>query len=162
MRAEPSGNESFPEDSSEYAQFEQEPAKEDDKMAGLVLEVIIGDDRKVSQSGGHGVPAEDFKLGDPEIYIERDEDVTFMNNSGESVTIIIPIDDSATIFANRFIHLDAGAETTLPVASDATKGVHPYCVYLKESDTFAEENSTPKMMIEPPEDDEMPPPSETK
>jgi hypothetical protein len=161
MRAEPSGNGDLPESGSDYAQFKQEPAKEDDKMAGLVLEVNIGDDRKVSQSGGHGVPADEHKLGDPEIYTERDEDVTFRNSSGESVTIIVPIDDSATIFAERFIHLAAGAETTLPVASDATKGVHPYCVYLKESDTFAEENSTPRIMIEPPGDDETPPPSIT-
>jgi len=161
MRAEPSGNGDLPESGNDYAQFKQEPAKEDDKMAGLVLEVIIGDDRKVSQSGGHGVPTGDQKLGDPEIYIKRDEDVTFVNSSGESVTIIVPIDDSATIFAERFIHLDAGAETTLPVASDATEGVHPYCVYLKTSDTFAEGNSTPRIMIEPPEDDDMPPPSDT-
>jgi hypothetical protein len=128
-------------------------------MTGLVLEVNIGDDRKVSQSGGHSVPADDRKIGDPEIYIGRGEEVTFRNNSGERVTIIIPIDDSATVFANRFIHLDVGGEATLFVESDATKGVHPYCVYLETSDAFAEENSTPKMMIEPPEDDEAPPPS---
>lgn len=161
MRAEPSRNEDLPANTGDYKQSKQEPAKEDDKMAGLVLEVNIGDDRKVSQSGGHAVPTGDHKLGDPEVYIERDEEVTFMNNSGESVTIIVPIDDSAAIFANRFIHLDAGAGTTLAVASDATRGVHPYCVYLRESDTFAEENSTPKMMIEPPGDDDMPPPSDT-
>ena len=130
-------------------------------MTQLVLEVNIGSDRKVSQSGGRAVPPEDLKIGDPEIYIGRGEDVTFTNNSGENVTIIVPIDDSASIFANRFIHLEAGEQTTLTVASDATKGVHPYCVYLETSDTFAEENSTPKMMIEPPEDDENPPPSYT-
>jgi hypothetical protein len=130
-------------------------------MGGLALEVNIGSDRKVSQSGGHSVPADDREVGDPEVYIGRDEEVTFRNSSGEKVTIIVPIDDTATIFANRFIHLDAGEETTLFVASDATKGVHPYCVYLETSDTFAEENSTPKMMIEPPENDEAPPPSTT-
>ena len=160
MRAEPSRSEDLPEGDQDYAQYKQEPAKEDGKMAGLVLEVNIGDDRKVTQSGGHSVPAGDHKIGDPEIYIERGEDVTIMNNSGEAVIIIIPIDDSATIFANRFIHLDAGADTTVAVAADATKGVHPYCVYLKESDTFAEENSTPRIMIEPPGDDEMTPPSD--
>ncbi|MGD9140143.1 MAG: hypothetical protein PVJ42_01245 [bacterium] len=130
-------------------------------MSGLVLEVSIGSDRRVSQSGGHAVPPEDLKIGDPEIYIERGEDVTFRNNSGENVTIIVPIDDSASIFANRFIHLDADKETTVTVAADATRGVHPYCVYMEASDTFAEENSTPKMMIEPPEDQEAPPPSQT-
>lgn len=130
-------------------------------MAEPALDVSIGSDRKVSQSGGHAVPPEDIKIGDPEIYIGRGEDVIFRNNSGENVTIIAPIDDSATIFANRFIHLDADKETTVTVAADATKGVHPYCVYMETSDTFAEENSTPKMMIEPPEDDENPPPSYT-
>ncbi len=160
MRAEPSRSEDLPESGDDYTKNKQEPAKEEGKMAGLVLEVNISSDSKVTQSGGHSVPAGAHKLGDPEVYILRDEEVTFMNSSGESVTIIVPIDDSATIFESRFIHLDAGAETTLPVASDATRGVHPYCVYLTESDTFAEENSTPKLMIEPPEDDEMPPPSE--
>jgi hypothetical protein len=127
-------------------------------MISLVLEVNIGDNMKVSQSGGHQVPADKAKLGDPEIYIKRNEDVRFANNSGERVTVIIPIDD-AVIFDTRFIHLDAGGETTMKVSPDAESGVHPYGVYLHESDAFAEENSTPKIMIEPPEDDDAPPPS---
>jgi hypothetical protein len=133
--------------------------KEGESMTEVELAVTIGDDRKVSQSGGNQVPAGEHKMGDPEIYIKRGEQVTFSNDSGEAVTIIIPIDDAAKIFDSRFIHLEAGKGTTLSVAGDATRGVHPYCVYLRESDTFAEEASTPKMMIEPPEDDDTQPPT---
>jgi hypothetical protein len=157
--AEPSEYDDLPEGNDDNTQFQHHVSKEENEMTGLVLEVNIGSDMKVSQSGGHAVAADDHKIGDPEIFIKRDEEVVFTNSSGEKVTIIVPINDSATIFASRFIHLDIGGEITLPVVSDATKGVHPYCVYLETSDTFAAENSTPKMMIEPPEDDEAPPPS---
>ncbi len=127
--------------------------------AGSILEVNIGDDRKVSESGGHPVPEDRQKLGEPGVYVNREEEVTFRNSTGERVTIIVPIDDSAVIFAERFIHLDAAGQVTLPVLADATKGVHPFCVYLEDSDAFAEGGSTPKIIIEPPDDGGVPPPT---
>ena len=166
MRAEPSSNEDLPEAGEDYGQVKQEPVKEGGIMDEANLNVVIGNDKKVSQSGEHAVPAGTQKtdVKDPDFYVNRGEAARFKNEMDEKVIVIIPLDDmdgTVKIFDQQFIHINKNDETKLTVLGDATKGVHRYGVYLTETDEFAVANSTPRIMIEPPEDDGTPPPSDT-
>ncbi len=75
--------------------------------------------------------------------VEHGEPVTWSNPPTDLV-LLFPDKD---LFGTREIDVPEGRSVTLEVSQRARKGEHPYAVYCKDSNDFAEGNSYPVMIV---------------
>jgi hypothetical protein len=120
---------------------------------------------KATQIPGVQVRPSAKKVGDPEVGVQRTGGkVTFSRKDQKDTVIAIPLAHRAegtdefvpypdSIFdqGTTFVLKAANGYTKeVTVKADAPIGCYTYCIYCVRGDSFAEMDSTPRVIIEPP------------
>lgn len=126
------------------------------------LTVTIDGNGLAAQNGGTEVTDQTLKeklreMKYPDRYICKGGRIEFVNNSGEDITIVIPLRDDYQVLDRQFIDMSKDDDPKTFEVLTGEKAVYRYAVLLKNRDEFAKGGSTPRVMIEPPDDSPMPP-----